>query len=274
MEIALDLAAAAAVQPVGHCRQTTGRVVETDPARLNRQAVLHDDACGQHESIGGLGLGNGRRYALRRGRGFWELTFEDEHAFFKHEQGVLYVGWLLLHPPPAPLHALALALEARKLAGQPGSADDIIEQRSLGLDDAETIRALRRKQRSLEAVLGDAREIEPVKAEARRELDDIADYLRKNSWRSRDSAQKCVRAVSMAIQRLHIHLARARNAEGSHHPVLQAFARHLYEHLLFPSGRGRRPGGMRAAGALAGCFTYEPPPGVVWSAERGVQNAV
>jgi hypothetical protein len=132
---------------------------------------------------------------------------------------------------------------------------------------------LRHQQRTLAAVLEDEREIEPVKAEARREWEEIADFLRQNSWRSRDSAQKCVRAVSMAIQRLHTHLARARDAEGRPHPVLQAFARHLHEHLLFPSGRGRRPGGMRVAGALAGCFTYEPPPGVVWSAEHGVQNA-
>jgi hypothetical protein len=179
----------------------------------------------------------------------------------------------LLHPPLEPLHALALALEARSLDGQPGGADEIIQQRSLGLDDAETIRRLRRQQRTLEAVLEDQREIEPVKAEARREWEEIADFLRQNSWRSRDSAQKCVRAVSMAIQRLHTHLARARNAEGRPHPVLQAFARHLYDHLLIPSGRGRRPGGMRVAGALAGCFTYEPPLDVVWSAERGVQNA-
>ena len=215
----------------------------------------------------------GRQYALCRGVGFWEFTFEGRHAIFKHEQGALYVVWLLLHPPLEPLHALALALEARSLDGQPGGADEITQQRSLGLDDAETIRRLRRQQRKLAAVLEDQREIEPVKAEARREWEEIADFLRQNSWRSRDSAQKCVRAVSMAIKRLHTHLARARNAEGRPHPVLQAFARHLHDHLLIPSGRGRGPGGVRVAATLAGCFTYEPPPGVVWSAERGVQNA-
>jgi len=48
------------------------------------------------------------------------------------------------------------------------------------------------------------------------------------------------------------------------HPVLQAFARHLREHLLSPSGRGGGHGGARAVTAFGGCFTYEPPPGVVW----------
>ena len=94
----------------------------------------------------------GRQYALCRGLGFWELTFEGRHAIFKHEQGALYVVWLLLHPPPEPLHALALALEARSIDGQPGGADEIIQQRSLGLDDAETIRRLGRQQRALAAV--------------------------------------------------------------------------------------------------------------------------
>src|ERR1039457_3647279 len=71
-----------------------------------------------------------RRYALCRGLGFWELTFEGRHAVFKHEQGALYVVWLLLHPPPEPVHALALALEARSIDGQPGGAAEIIQQRS------------------------------------------------------------------------------------------------------------------------------------------------
>ena len=49
-------------------------------------------------------------YALRRGLGFWELTFEGRQAIFKHEQGALYVACLLLDPPPEPMHAVALAL--------------------------------------------------------------------------------------------------------------------------------------------------------------------
>ena len=82
--------------------------------------------------------------------GFWELTFEGRNANFKHEQVALCVVRLLLLPPPEPIHALAL--EARSIDGQPGGADEIIQQRSLGLDDAETIRRLGRQQRALAAV--------------------------------------------------------------------------------------------------------------------------
>jgi hypothetical protein len=107
------------------------------------------------------------QYGLFRAPGFWELTFERRNAVLKHEQGALYVVRLLLHPPPEPIHALAL--EARSIDGQHGGADEIIQQRSLGLDDAETILRLRRQQRALAAMLEDEQEIEPVKAEARRE---------------------------------------------------------------------------------------------------------
>jgi hypothetical protein len=60
---------------------------------------------------------DGRQYALRRGLGFWELTFEGKQAIFKHEQGALYVACLLLDPPSEPIHALALALKAKEMSG-------------------------------------------------------------------------------------------------------------------------------------------------------------
>ena len=65
------------------------------------------------------------RYALRKGLGTWEVTFEGRRDSFSDEQGAEYVVWLLLHPPPQPIHAVALALEARHAPGYtPGVADD------------------------------------------------------------------------------------------------------------------------------------------------------
>ena len=212
------------------------------------------------------------QYALDRGLGLWELTFEGRKAIFKDEQGALYVACLLLAPPEEPIHALALALKARKMAGQAAGEEEVIQQRNLGLDDAEAVRNLRRRQHELEAVLEDDLEAEPAKAEARRQVEEISEFLRKNPWRSQDCAQKCVRAVAMAIRRLHTHLGRAVDVQGKPHPVLQGFVQHLREHVLIPSGRGGGQGGARLATAPGGCFTYEPPPGVVWemrSAECG-----
>jgi hypothetical protein len=180
----------------------------------------------------------------------------------------------LLHPPPQPIHAAALVSEARHTAGFIPEAAGVIQQRNLGLDDAEAVRSLRRQARQLEAVQGDKLQSEPVKAEARRKRKEILEYLRRSSWRSQNSAQKCVRAVTKALKRLHSYLARGVDAEGKPHPVLQDFARHLLEHLLIPSGRGGGHGGARAGTASGGCFTYEPPPGVVWRRveERGAEG--
>ena len=118
------------------------------------------------------------KYGLRRGLGFWELTFAGQQAILKHELGTLYVACLLLDPPPEPIHAMALALKARKMSGQSTEEAEIIHERNLGLDDAEAVRNLRRKQRALETVLADELAIEPVKAEARREREEILEFLR------------------------------------------------------------------------------------------------
>ena len=162
------------------------------------------------------------------------------------------------------MHAVALALKARSLSGQAAGAGEILQQRSMGLEDAATIRALWRRQRALERVLEDDRETEPVKAEALRELEEVTEFLRKSPWRSRGGAERCVRAVTRAIKRLHARLARAVDAKGLPHPVLRGFALHLHEHLLVPSGRGGGYARAQVASESGGCFIYEPPPGVIW----------
>ena len=206
--------------------------------------------------------------ALYRWPGFWEVTFQGRHATFQHEQGVPYVAWLLLHPPRKPIHALALALNARTLSGPTPTAAEVIQKGFLGLDEAEAVRNLRRRERELEAVLDDHEAIEPVKAEALRELEEIAEFLRQHPWRSRDCVQKCAQAVSRAIRCLHAHLASAMDGEGNPDPVSQAFARHLNEHLLIPSDGGGIRGRFRLGAALPGWFTYEPPLGIVWEVQR------
>jgi len=202
------------------------------------------------------------RFALCRGVKYWAVVFQGREAVFKHELGALYVTYLLLHPTPEGLHAVALALKARDGAGRAAGPDEVVEERSMGLEDAASVRALWRQQRDLERVLADRLEIEPVKAEALRELEEITHYLRQSPWLSWHGAERCVRAVAIAIKRFHTHLAGAVDADGKPDEVLRAFALHLYEHLLIPSGRS---GSGREASVPTGCFTYEPPRGVVWT---------
>ena len=153
----------------------------TPPAKHRKQDMKTRQQTTDHNSQA--------RYALCRGLGFWELTFEGRQAIFKHELGALYVACLLLDPPSEPIHAVALALKAREMGGQAPGPAEVIQQRSLGLEDAAAVRALWRRQRALERVLEDDRESEPVKAEALHELEEITEFLRKSPWRSRGRDQ-------------------------------------------------------------------------------------
>ncbi len=228
-----------------------------------------------NQAITGRSHPNECRYALCRGADYWALAFAGRETVFKHELGALYVAYLLLSPPKEPLHAVALALKARDRARQGAGPEELVEERSMGLDDAAAIRALWRHQRELERIVDDRLEIEPVKAEAQRELEAVTEHLRKSPWLTRHGAERCARAVAVAIKRLYSHLAGAVDAEGKPDKVLQAFALHLREHLLVPSGQGCGRAGKWLTSVPSGCYTYEPPLGVVWelqSPESKVQS--
>jgi hypothetical protein len=220
-------------------------------------------------------------YALRKGLGYWELIFANSQAILKHEQGIYYVAWLLTHPPAEPIHGLALSLKAAALydgrtAGaalaveSPNGqklaipADACVQERSPALDSSLAAARLRRKQLELEAVLDDEDQPEPVKAEAIRELEDIYKFQKRNPAQIRTAAERAVHSVRTAIIRFHQHAAAATDARGEPHPVLQPFAAHIERHLLIPSGRYSKAAFRKRAG-LAGCFTYEPPAGIVWA---------
>lgn len=221
------------------------------------------------------------QWALNKGIGFWELTFAGQTAIFKHEQGVFYVAYLLLHPPAEPIHGLALALRAQAVYSRSVAAAEIVDsvsgkavlpptdafvqERSLGLDDARAAWTLRRKQQELEAILNDEDTAAPVKAEVQHELEGLYEYQARHPWRAGDAAQRASDAVAKAIKRFYSRLAAAVDASGRPHPVLVGFAAHLKNHLLIPSGRCCARGGPRPIEGRAGCFTYEPPEGVVWA---------
>ncbi len=176
-----------------------------------------------------------------------------------------YVAYLLLNPPDEPIHAVALALNARKMCGEPLDESDLIQQRSLGLDDAESLRVLRQREGQLQAIIEDEDQIDPVKEEAIRELKEIYEWMNKNPWRTRDNAQRCVRAVTMAIKRLHKRLAQATTMHGHPDLVLRAFADHIHRYILVPSGRGGIHGGVRhGIPSSGGCFMYQGPLDMTW----------
>src|SRR4051812_3038387 len=59
-----------------------------------------------------------RRFTLRRGLGFWELTFGGEKAVLKDEKGLAYVAYLLLNGPGEAVHALDMVTRIRAANGR------------------------------------------------------------------------------------------------------------------------------------------------------------
>jgi hypothetical protein len=249
--------------------------MNTNPASTDYGTVDHRTTnCGTTglTTTGLTATGLLGEYALRREGGFWELAFEGRQSTFKHELGALYVAYLLLEPPKEPLHGVALALNARTMLGQPASPDEVLQQQAMRLEDFASVRTLWRRQRELERVLEDRLQIEPVKAEARREWEEVTTHLRQSPWLSRRQAKRCARAVGAAMRHLHARLATALDAKGRADAVLRAFALHLYDHLLAPSGRGGAHTRVKAGSEFAGCFIYVPPSGVVWTPAANIQH--
>ena len=220
------------------------------------------------------------QYSIRKHLAFWSLTFNGQEACFDHEQGAYYVAYLLLNPPEEPIHGMALEIKSlayfKLFLNWPAvteivnpstgetmilACDAIFEQRNFALDDKYSIAPLSRKQLELEAILDNEHASEPVKAEVRRELQELYQWQKKSPSRIMDEAQKAVRAVREAIRHFHVNLEETVDARGNPHPVLRPFAAHLKEYLLIPSNRYSNAGRGRTKTGVAGCSTYEPPSG-------------
>jgi hypothetical protein len=117
--------------------------------------------------------------------------------------------WSLIRHGDSLLRSSKVEKRKREILHYRPAKDDVVvyssERDELRIN-AKTVRALWRRQCTLERVLEDDEAIEPVKAEALRELEEVTEFLRKSPWRSRGGAERCVRAVTAAIKRLHVRL--------------------------------------------------------------------
>jgi hypothetical protein len=194
------------------------------------------------------------RYALKREVKSWRLIFEGEESRLKDEKGLQYTAYLLRHPEP--IHCVELA---QRVFGR-----TIIQEASLATDASVSRRKIEAEARELMQVLNDDNATEFEKEEARSTLSSLADAHKAAARYVTNGSEKMIRAVQRAIGRFRDRLLDARDDQGMPHPVKNAFGRHIRKYLCVPSSRytGSRQG--RAKSGLAGCMTYEPPPGVSW----------
>jgi hypothetical protein len=221
------------------------------------------------------------RFSLRKHLGIWHLTFDGQEAFIRHERGLLYVHWLLYHPDETPIHAIDLMAKIpeiyRQQLGLPAITDPLtgktvtldsrarLQERSLALDDRQSMRALYKKQKELEALLDSDDASEPEKAEALRELEQLYGWQRHHANGSNDAANRTSHTVRTAIARLHQHLRRAADQDPAQAAVLRSFTEHVRTHILIPSGRYRGHRGLSATAGLGASLRCEAESGITWS---------
>jgi plasmid stabilization system protein ParE len=114
------------------------------------------------------------------------------------------------------------------------------------------------------AVLKNPAASEMEKDEAKAELEKLAKALNVTRSDSEGSADKQVRAVRRAIERLIDKLRQVTDRNKRPHTTLRAFGEHLHRYLWIPSSRFSGDRGARTRAQVAGRFTYERPDGVSW----------
>ena len=223
-------------------------------------------------------------YSLRKQMGVWELIFENRRATVGDERGIQIVAYLLRKPPSEPIHAVPLEMKVWQrglvdeidLAGLPDNLGD-------GEFNEQTIEYTPRNQQASGAKLGQGEDFllkkrlrellgtidvltmpQSERDAAQAELDEIYKSLDGAAGRTIDSASKTADRVRKAIKRLHAKLSEANDETHNPNLVLRDFANHLDKYLIVPSSRFTKGKGSRNRAGVAGTFTYEPPPGVVW----------
>jgi len=196
------------------------------------------------------------RYLLRRGAGLWRVVFDGMEGEIKFGRGISLVAYLLFNPPLGGLHGTELA----KLA----FGHEVVLEASLGADGDSTLQLIREKAIECMAVLRDRSASAIENAEAKEELEQLADALKMTGANSEGGADKQVRAVRRAIDRLIDNLREAKDRKDDPNLALRAFGEHLHKYLWIPSARFSGNRHSRTRAGVAGTFTYERPDGIMW----------
>lgn len=216
------------------------------------------------------------RFLLRRGLNHWTLMYEGHYGLLGDNRAIKLVAQLLKHPSEKPLHASELE---QRVDGSPlidgfggiGRAED--DERP-AVEVGEVAGGLREgtgrkfvghmSLPALKILLAELRAASqdltlPV-AERAEAHENLYKLLRAHGRGGKlvGEAGRSVDRVRKQIKTLIVGLLATK---GQTNAVLRAFGRHLEVCLWLPSMGGRKRLG---ASGKAGCFTYEPPPDVVW----------
>jgi hypothetical protein len=204
------------------------------------------------ESVELVRDGGSPRYRLREGSLSWALVFDGRPASLPKWKGVNYVCYLLTQVSGEAIHGTELA---HRVFGEA-----VIEgQRNLAADDEELYRRNLKAKMDCQREIDDPDTNETMRKEAKAELEQIDNWMRKHSRGTEGPEEKQVRAIRASIRRVLNYLERSKDE------VLRSFGEHLDRNLLQPSQRSRWGRNSRVRAGLAGRLVYIPPDGVKWS---------
>ena len=196
------------------------------------------------------------RYFLRKGLGVWKLIFNGMEAVIKDCRGIALVAHLLFNHKTSSFHGSELAA---LVLGQA-----MVQEGSLGGDGETTQKKLKEVAGDCMAVIQDPSASELEKAEATKQLEDLAECRQVAGHSSVSGAEKQVRAVRRAIERFIGALRMARDRSKRVQQALRAFGEHLHQYMWIPSSRYGGSRRARVQTGTAGRFVYERPSGVRW----------
>jgi hypothetical protein len=200
--------------------------------------------------------------SLQNTDGFWELTFNGPTAVLPHNQILFHVAWLLAHPakrPADPAKPWVGSITSTKLAAK---VFDTFRYHLdfrydafavIGTDGDPLAEILRHKQLALEAILDRDDELEPIKAEALRELTAVYELQERYVASVAKTQDAFAQHLMAALWGLYKRLSAATDLRGYPNHVLRSFGLHLLVHLIMPSIKASRS----RSGGLTRCV-YRP----------------
>jgi len=191
------------------------------------------------------------------------------------ERAVELVDYLLKHPPDEAIHASELeslvdggsvidgvaAIEPEGWRG--GEISDVATTVLEGAGRAlmgNTGTLLKRELAEQRSIRDDATLPEAEREAASQRIQELL-KAHQRGGKMAGNATRSVDRVRKAIKTFIRELKNAQLRRGEPNVVLRAFGEHLEEYLWKASMGGR---GRAGAAGRPGCFTYEPPAGVVW----------
>jgi hypothetical protein len=224
-------------------------------------------------------------YRMARLAQGWRLVFEGKEDIFSDMKGMQIIAHLLKNPPNAPIHVLELESAVRSNRPlhqshihdneedesdedytEPDRAQatrpcfsDRLQELNLNMDSKEIEKNLLRERSKYQELISNPKTSNGVKADAQTKIGQIDAFLHSGSPKHIDQSSKAYDRVRQQFNRI------MKKLNSSQSQSLKNFAEHLQKRLIEPSRRFSGTSHSRAKAGVAQTFTYEPPPGVIWT---------